>query len=206
MNRNLLLLPTAIIFLLGGCALTPEYKRPESPVPSDWPTGAAYSEQKLDESSPLVSELSWREFITDTHLQEIIGMALDNNRDLRLAALNVERARALYGIRRAELLPTVEATGRESKERIPADLSSSGKSMTTERYDVNLGVSSWEIDFFGRIRSLKDRALEEYLAEDQARRTAQILLISAVANTYLTLAADRESLKLVESTLKTQED
>jgi multidrug efflux system outer membrane protein len=206
MNRNLLLLPTAIIFLLGGCALTPEYKRPESPVPSDWPTGAAYSEQKLDESSPLVSELSWREFITDTHLQEIIGMALDNNRDLRLAALNVERARALYGIRRAELLPTVEATGRESKQRIPADLSSSGKSMTTERYDVNLGVSSWEIDFFGRIRSLKDRALEEYLAEDQARRTAQILLISAVANTYLTLAADRESLKLVESTLKTQED
>jgi multidrug efflux system outer membrane protein len=155
---------------------------------------------------PDVTDLKWREFFTDERLRQVIGTALTNNRDLRLVALNVERARALYGIQRAELMPAVGATGSGEKQRLPADLSSSGKATTSERYDVNVGISSWEIDFFGRIRSLKDRALEEYLATDQARRSAQILLVSAVANTYLALAADREALKLAESTLKTQED
>ncbi|MCK7514269.1 MAG: TolC family protein [Desulfobacterales bacterium] len=99
----------------------------------------------------------------------------------------------MYGIQRAELLPTVNAVGSGSKERVPADLSATGSAMTAEQYSVNLGIISWEIDFFGRIRSLKDKALEEYLATDQARRSAQILLVSAVANAYLALAADREN-------------
>jgi multidrug efflux system outer membrane protein len=149
--------------------------------------------------------LPWREFFTDERLQKIIGIALDNNRDLRLAALNVEKARALYGIQRAALLPSVNAVGMMSKERIPADLSTTGSAVTAEQYGVNLGIISWEIDFFGRIRSLKDQALEEYLATDQARRSAQITLVSTVANAYLTLAADRENLKLVAFTLETQE-
>jgi multidrug efflux system outer membrane protein len=149
--------------------------------------------------------LPWREFFTDERLQKIIGIALDNNRDLRLAALNVEKARALYGIQRAELLPSVNVVGMMSKERVPADLSTTGSAMTAEQYGVNLGIISWEIDFFGRIRSLKDQALEEYLATDQARRSAQITLVSTVANAYLTLAADRENLKLVAFTLETQE-
>ncbi len=110
-----------------------------------------------------------------------------------------------YGIQRAELWPSVNAAGSGSRERVPADLSTTGSARTNERYDVNMGISSWEIDFFGRIRSLKDRALEEYLATDQARRSAQILLVSAVANTYLALAADRENLKLAAATLETQE-
>ena len=130
---------------------------------------------------------------------------MTNNRDLRMAVLNVERARAMYGIQRGELLPAINAVGSGSKQRIPADLSSSGNRQTVERYDANLGVASWEIDFFGRIRSLKDRALEEYLATEQASRSAQILLVSSVANAYLTLAADRENLKLSETTLTTQE-
>jgi multidrug efflux system outer membrane protein len=205
MNRNPFLLLGIIITLLGGCTLAPKYTRPDAPVPVEWPTGAVYHETKSAASALTVSELMWRDFITDERLQKIIETALNNNRDLRLAALNVERARAFYGIQRAELLPTVNAVGSGSKERVPADLSNSGSAMTTERYDVNLGISSWEIDFFGRIRSLKDRALEEYLATDQARRSAQILLVSAVANAYLTLAADRENLKLVASTLETQE-
>ena len=154
----------------------------------------------------MASELKWQEFFTDETLQKIIAMALENNRDLRLAALNVERARAMYGIQRAELLPTIHAVGSGSKERVPADLSSTGSRRTTERYDVDFGIISWEIDFFGRIRSLKDRALEEYLATDQARRSAQLLLVSTVANAYFALAADRENLKLAESTLKTQEE
>jgi multidrug efflux system outer membrane protein len=205
MNRNLFLLLGIIITLLGGCTLAPQYKRPASPVPADWPTGAAYNETKTAASAPAVSELPWREFFVDERLQKVIDLALANNLDLRLAALNVERARAYYGIQRAELLPTIHAVGSGSKERVPADLSSTGSAMTSERYDVNLGISSWEIDFFGRIRSLKDSALEEYIATDQARRSAQILLVSTVANVYLTLAADRENLKLVASTLETQE-
>jgi len=156
-------------------------------------------------SAPAAPELPWREFFADERLQKIIGIALDNNRDLRVAALNVERARALYGIQRAGLLPSVNAVGMMSKQLIPADLSTTGYAMTAEQYSVNLGITSWEIDFFGRIRSLKDQALEEYLATDDARRSAQISLVSAVAQAYLTLTADREALKLVASTLETQE-
>jgi len=185
--------------------MIPKYTRPGAPVPADWPNGTAYQEAKSTASAPTAAELPWREFITDKRLQKIIETALNNNRDLRLAALNVERARALYGIQRAELWPSVNAVGSWYQERVPADLSSTGSAMTSERYDVTLGISSWEIDFFGRIRSLKDRALEEYLATDQARHSAQILLVSTVANAYLTLAADRETLKLAEVTLKTQQ-
>src|SRR5512136_1502229 len=204
MNRNLCLLLGIIITLLGGRTLAPEYTRPASPVPADWPTGAAYNETKTA-APATVSELPWQTFFVDERLQKVIALALANNRDLRLAALNVEKARALYGVQRAELLPTIHAVGSGSKERVPADLSSTGSAMTSERYDVDLGVSSWEIDFFGRIRSLKDRALEEYLATEQARRSAQILLVSAVADAYFTLGADRENLKLATSTLETQE-
>ena len=204
MNRNQFLLLGMIVTLLGGCTLAPEYTRPASPVPAGWPAGAAYQETKTDAAAPAAEGLPWRDFITDGRLKEVLEIALNNNRDLRLAALNVERARAMYGIQRAELLPMVNAVGSGSKSRVPADLSSSGNAMTIERYDVNFGISSWEIDFFGRIRSLKDRALEEYLATDEARRSARILLMSAVANTYLSLAAGRENLGLAAATLETQ--
>ena len=205
MNKNLFPLLSLTLLLLAGCTLAPRYERPAAPVPAEWPAGPAYSEPKADASVPATAERPWREFIGDPRLQKIILTALDNNRDLRIAALNVERARAYYGIQRAELLPSVNAVGSGSKERLPADLSRTGTVTTSEKYSVNLGISSWEIDFFGRIRSLKDRALEEYLATDQARRSTQILLISAVADAYFALGADRENLKLVSSTLETQE-
>ncbi len=204
MNRNVLL-PFIMVIGLTGCTLAPEYTRPAAPVPADWPSGAAYQETNANAAAPTAAELPWREFITDPRLQQVIETALNNNRDLRLAALNVERARAVYGIQRAELWPSVNAAGSWYQERVPADLSSSKSPMTSERYDVNLGFSSWEIDFFGRIRSLQDRALEEYLATDEARRSVQILLVSAGSNAYLTLAADRENLKLAEGTLKSQQ-
>jgi len=205
MNRHLFFLLFGIALVLGGCTLAPKYTRPEAPISADWPTGAAYRETKAMPGTPTATELQWREFFADEKLQEIIETALNNNRDLRLAALNVQRARAFYGIQRAELFPSVNAVGSGSRQRVPADLSATGKEMTTERYSVNPGISSWEIDFFGRIQSLKDRALEEYLSTEQARHSAQILLVSAVANAYLTLAADRGHLKLAESTLETQE-
>ncbi len=189
-----------ILTLLGGCTLAPEYKRPGAPVPAGWQAGAEPAK-----AAATVAELPWREFFPDPGLQKVIETALANNRDLRLAALNADKARALYGVQRSELLPSVNATGSGSLERLPADLSSTGSARTSERYDVKLGVSSWEIDFFGRIRSLKDQALEEYLATDEARRSAQILLVANVANAYLALAADRQNLKLAASTLEAYE-
>ena len=205
MNRRLFFLLVGIVIFLTGCSLAPEYTRPEAQVPASWPTGAAYNDTQAATGVSRASELKWREFFADDKLQKIIAMALGNNRDLRLAALNMERARAMYGIQRAELFPTVNAVGSGSKQRVPADLSTTGKSMTKEQYNVNLGVASWEIDFFGRIRSLKDKALQEYLATEQARRSAQISLVSEVARVYLTLAADRGNLKLAQSTLDTQQ-
>ncbi len=205
MNRKILLLPIVIVFFLCGCTMAPKYTRPDAPVPSDWPTGPSYHEVKQETSAPAAAELPWRDFITDTRLQEVIETALNNNRDLRVAALNVEKAKAMYGIGTATLLPSVNAVGTWYRERVPADLSSTGSTYTVEQYSVNLGFTSWEIDFFGRIRSLKDQALEQYLATDQARRSAQILLVSMVAQAYLALAADRETLQLVSKTLEAQE-
>jgi multidrug efflux system outer membrane protein len=204
MNKNTLSLLAGIAIVIGGCTMAPKYTRPEASVPPDWPTGAAYKGTRVMSGIATPAEIQWREFFGDEHLQQIIDMALNNNRDLRLAALNVERVRALYGIQRAKVFPSVNAVGSGSKQRVPADLSITGNRMTSERYDVNLGITSWEIDFFGRIRSLKDRALEEYLATEEAGHSARILLVSAVANAYLTLAADRENLKLAENTLQTQ--
>ena len=204
MNRNLFLLVFGIVLGLAGCTLAPEYTRPEAPVPEVWPSGAAYQETKGLPITPPATEISWKEFFRDDRLQQLIAMALNNNRDLRIAALNVERARALYGVQRAELYPTLTVVGSGSKERVPADLSTTRSARTTERYSVDLGILSWEIDFFGRIRSLKDRALEQYLATEEARRSAQILIVSNVVTAYLSLAADREALELAETTLQTQ--
>ena len=205
MNRQLLLLLVGLAIFSGGCSLAPKYTKPEAPIPDKWPQGAAYQDAKGPAGAPTTSELGWREFFTDQRLQQIIEMALNNNRDLRLAALNVERVRALYGIQRAELFPAVDAVGAGGKQRQSSDLISPGDPRTIEQYSIDLGIISWEIDFFGRIRSLKDQALQEYLATEQARRSAQISLIAEVTRVYLTLAADRENLKLVRSTLETQQ-
>ncbi len=205
MKTKLFLLSILMTLLPWGCTMVPKYERPAAPVPAEWPQGAAYQAPESAAAAPTASELKWREFFTDEKLQKVIETALNNNRDLRLAALNVERARALYGIQRAELLPTVNAAGGWIRQRVPADLSSTGTPMTVDQYDVTFGISSWELDFFGRIRSLKDRAFEEYIATDQARRSFQILLVSSVANAYLAFAADRENLQLAASTLEAQE-
>jgi len=204
MNKQVFFLLVGIFFL-GGCSMAPKYTQPKAPIPVQWPQGTAYKGAQEVPGLVTAPELSRQEFFADPKLQKIIEMALDNNRDLRLAALNVERMRALYDIQRAELLPSVNAIGSGNKQRVPADLSTTGESMTVEQYGVNLGIASWEIDFFGRIRSLKEQALQEYLATEQARRSAQIMLVSGVAGVYLTLAADRGNLKLAQSTFETQQ-
>jgi multidrug efflux system outer membrane protein len=197
----------ATMITLAGCStLAPKYSQPALPVPTEWPSGVAYKDNAVKPGDVPAADITWRDFFVDERLQKVINLALINNRDLRVATLNIERTRALYRIQRAELLPTVNAGATFSKERVPGILSGSGKPITTELYNVNLGISSWELDLFGRIRSLKDAALQEYLATEQARRSTQISLIAEVANTCLTLAADRELLKLAQETLRAQED
>jgi multidrug efflux system outer membrane protein len=171
---------------------------------AEWPSGRLMRTPRTT-TAPEAPDLKWQEFFLDPKLQRLIETALTDNRDLRLAALNVERARALYGIQRAELLPTVDATASGNLQRLPADLSPTGTAATFEQYRVHLGVLAWEPDFFGRIRSLNESALQAYFATAQARRGAQILLVSSVANAYLVLAADRESLALAQTTLQTQQ-
>jgi len=205
MNKTLLLPVIVMALFLSSCSLAPEYTRPEAPIPGDWPQGAAYESGRGTAGAAVVPMPGWRDFFADQQLQAIIRTALGNNRDLRLAALNVEKVRALYGVQRAALFPSVDAAGTMAKERVPADLSSTGKSRIAEEYSVSLGIASWEIDFFGRLRNLKDQALQEFLATEQAHRSAQLSLISSVAGAYLALAADRGNLGLAQSTLDSQQ-
>ena len=200
-----LCLPLAALLCLGGCTMAPRYARPEPPVPAAWPSGPAYQERSGSQADQKVAELPWQEFFVEPQLQKLIALALTNNRDLRIAALNIERSRAQYRIQRAELLPQIDATGAGSKQRIPEILSGTGQAETVHQYSVGLGVSAHELDLFGRVQSLKDQALEEYLATEQARRTVQISLVAEVATSYLTLAADRERLHLAQETLTAQQ-
>ncbi len=190
--------------LFGCSTMAPDYKRPAAPVPSEWPTGPAYKETGGGADS-YAADIGWRQFYSDEKLQKVVSLALSNNRDLRIATLNIERARALYRIQRAELFPAPNASGSWTEQRIPADTAQSGEAYNSHQYSVNAGVSSWELDFFGRLRSLKDRALEQYLATEHAGRSAQISLVAEVANAYLTFAADCENLKLAQSTLEAQQ-
>lgn len=201
--KRRLLLSLGVMLCMGGCTLAPKYAQPPAPIPDQWPPGDAL---QATPGAPAVPELSWQDFFADQHLRKIMDTALDKNRDLRLAALNVERARALCGMQRGELFPSVNATGGGIKQRLSSDLIGQEDARTREQYNLDLGVASWEIDFFGRIRSLHDQALEEYLATDEARRSAQIALVSEVARVYLTLAADRENLSLAQSTLENQQE
>ncbi|MBI5690494.1 MAG: efflux transporter outer membrane subunit [Verrucomicrobia bacterium] len=205
MKHSLFLILGGFALVTAGCTLAPKYERPAAPVAAAWPSGPAYASAGVVTAAPAAPELPWREFFTDPKLRQVIDGALANNRDLRLASLNVELARSLYGIQRDQLFPALNASAGASKQRTSGELTQSGQRLVTERYDVAAGVFSWEIDLFGRLRSLKGRALEEYLATEQARRGAQTLLVSAVASAYLTLAADREALALAQATLEAQQ-
>ena len=200
-----LCLPLGALLYLAGCTtMAPKYSRPAAPVPPAWPSGSAYKEATGAASKP-VADIPWQEFFADPQLRKLISLALENNRDLRVALLNIERSRAQYQIQRSDLFPKVDASAAGNFQRLPATLSSSGRAMTIDQYSAGLGVSSYELDLFGRVRSLKDQALEQYLSTEQARRSVQISLVSEVAATWLALAADRERLQLAKDTLTSQQ-
>ncbi|HEX2768443.1 MAG TPA: TolC family protein, partial [Geobacteraceae bacterium] len=201
-----LCLPLGTLLCLAGCmTMAPKYSRPAAPVPAGWPTGAAYKANTAKPDDPVAVEVPWREFFVAPQLRKVIELTLANNRDLRVAALNIEKSRAMYQIQRAELFPQIDGTGAGSVQRLPADLSGTGHARVAEQYSVGLGVSAYELDLFGRVRSLKDQALEQFLATEEARRSVQISLVAEVANSWLTLAADRERLKLAKDTLESQQ-
>jgi multidrug efflux system outer membrane protein len=205
--KKALFLPMGAILILAGCStMAPKYSRPEAPVQAAWPAGDSYRAEAAKPAQKPVADIPWQEFFVDAKLRKLIALALENNRDLRVAVLNIERSRAQYQIRRADLLPHVDASASASFQRVPEDLSTTGKAMNVDQYNVGLGVSSYELDLFGRVRSLKDQALEQYLATEQARQSVQISLVSQVAVAYLTLAADRERLQLAKETLANQQD
>lgn len=183
---------------LTGCTLMPNYQRPDLPVQNTWPTGDAYSS---GQQGQYVS-LGWRDFFADKDLQSLIETAIANNKDLRVAALNVAAYEAQYRIQRSELFPSLDANGTGSRQHVPADVSSTGKSRVNSSWGVTLGVTSYELDFFGRIRSLNEAALQQYLSTQEAQRNTQISLIASVANAWLTLQADKALLKLTEETLE----
>lgn len=182
----------AATLLLMGCSMMPRYERPEAPVPAEWPDAAA-------SQGPAAAQLDWPAFFPDARLRGLIATALRNNRDLRIAVLNIEQARSQYDIRSADWLPSVGAG--ISGSRTPA---SGGGSAQT--YTAGLQFSAWEIDFFGRIASLSEAALAQYLATQEGRKAAQITLVSTVANTWLNLVADEELLALARQTLATREE
>jgi multidrug efflux system outer membrane protein len=190
-------LAAALPFLLAGCTLIPKYVRPAAPVPPRLAGAEATAEE------PLPQDLPWREFFTDEHQRAVIEQALANSRDLRIALLDVEQVRALYRIQRAELLPSVGILADASAQRIPA--SKDEKAFTSEQYTAALGVSGWELDLFGRVRSLERSALEQYLATEQAGRAARMALVAAVAQGYLAVAADADGLRLSKGTLEAQQ-
>ncbi|SNB47108.1 AdeC/AdeK/OprM family multidrug efflux complex outer membrane factor [Geobacter sp. DSM 9736] len=206
-TKKLVYLSLVTSLLLAGCStMAPKYTRPETPVASAWPSGPAYKAEAVKPEQKPLAEIPWKEFFIEPQLQNLIGLAIENNRDLRVAVLNIERFRAQYQIRRADLVPNIAATAGAGFQRVPEDLSATGEARTVEQYDVGLGMSYYELDLFGRVRSLKDQALEQYLATEHARRSVQIALVSQVATAYLTLASDRERLKLARETLANQEE
>ncbi|CAK9887744.1 MULTISPECIES: AdeC/AdeK/OprM family multidrug efflux complex outer membrane factor [Pseudomonas] len=203
MSKSLLSLAVTA-FILGGCSLIPDYQTPESPVAAQWPQGPAYSPTESAEVA--AAEQGWRQFFHDPALQQLIQTSLVNNRDLKVAALNIDAYRAQYRIQRADLFPAVSANGSGSRQRMPANMSQTNESSITSQYSATLGVSAYELDLFGRVRSLTEQQLEIYLSSEEARRSTQISLVASVANAYFTWQADQALLKLTEDTLKTYEE
>lgn len=195
----------AALFSLAGCSLAPHYSRPAAPVPADWPQGSVHGVDAAASSDRMVAQIPWQEYFRDEKLRRLIALALESNRDLRVAALNVERSRAQYQIRRADLLPGLNASGDGMFKRQPEGFSSNGSAETVHQYAVALGVSSYELDLFGRVQSLKDQALQQYFASEQARRSVQISLVAEVAAQYLALAAERERLRLAQETFANEQ-
>lgn len=191
MLKHFSLMALAATAALSGCSLIPQYERPAAPVPAVYSQAGAQGEN---------TAIAWRDYFTDPRLQQLIALALDNNRDLRVAALNLEQARAQFQVQRSALLPNLGgvASANRGNSQVTGELGTT--------YTVGLAVSAWELDFFGRIHSLKEAALAQYLATDEGRKAYELTLVSSVAQGWLALIADEELLDISRRTLLTREE
>lgn len=194
------LLATALMAALSGCSFQPHYQRPALPVADQWQQPADTTTGKA------ASDIAWNEFFRDSDMRQLISLALANNRDLKVAALNVESARAQYQITGADLMPSVGAELSKTAEHLPGGLYSTQSTgpVTYQQYQGDLAVSSWELDFWGRIRSLRDQSLEQYLADQSTQQATRISLIAEVAQAYITLSADSDLEKVAQQTAASQ--
>lgn len=186
---------------LAGCDMAPKYVRPALPVPAETPAGPAYPAGSQEDVTP--ADIAWTEFFTDDRLRQVIGIALENNRDLRLAIANVEQARAQYRVQRADIFPTLGADGSATYQKSPFAPAGGGTTAgRTDSYSASIGVSAWEIDLFGRVRNLTRAAQEQFFAAQENRNAAQTALIAEVATAWLAMAADQERLRIARDTEK----
>ena len=182
---------------LAGCSFIPTFSRPAAPVAPAFPQVAASSAPAA--SAKAAADIEWQSFFKDARLKRLIELSLENNRDLRVAALNIDATRAKLQVARADQLPTVNAGINGSRGPVASGAISSS-------YTAGLSVTAYELDFFGRVRALSQAAQSQLLATEEARKTVQISLIASVANTYLTLLADDELLRVTRETLKTRQE
>lgn len=196
------ILTITLLFLVSSCSFVPEYVKPKLPVPEKIATEGNI-EVNVKENP---QNISWTEFVKDEKLKKIIQIGLENNKDIKIAMLNVEKMGSLYGVQKSSLYPSLNASADMIKKRTPKDLSKDGKASHSEQYDVTLGITAWEIDFLGRLRSLKESALEEFLAMNESQRAVKLTIISEISKTYLNIAYAKNLFKLVEEILKSEEE
>ncbi|MDD1139400.1 efflux transporter outer membrane subunit [Pseudomonas sp. TNT2022 ID233] len=187
-----------IAMLLGGCSMAPTYERPAAPVADTW------AGQSAKQGSP-INQLAWQTFIVDPELRRLVVIALDNNRSLRQTLLDIEQARAQYRIQRADRVPGLNANASGNRQHLPADLASDGRAGVASNYQVGVSLPEYELDLFGRVKSLSDSALQEYLATEEAARAAQIALVAEVSQAYLIHDGAQRRLDLTQQTLISRE-
>lgn len=185
---------------ISGCQLAPSQQPIELPVPNAYKQ-LPETANNLDMSA---AELPWQQFFSNSKLQRLIQQSLDNNKNLQIAALNVQRVRALYQIEDSTLYPELALNAAGSRLRLPADLSSTGKSQISQQYSATVGITSYELDFWGKVGNQSEQALQQLFATEQGQRSNQISLVAELANTWLTYAADQQLLELAKDTLSSQ--
>ena len=194
-----IVIAASAIFITACAPFKPDYTRPAAPIAEQFPN--LFGEKPA--STVAAADIDWQTFFTDAQLKRLIAAALQNNRDLRIAVQSIEQARAQYQIRQADQLPTVNVAASGLRQPNPNPANGAGRISSV--YSAGLAITAYEFDFFGRVASLKDAALAQYLATEEGRKTAQISLIAGVANTYLGLLADDELLAITQQTLVTRQ-
>ncbi|HQS22398.1 MULTISPECIES: efflux transporter outer membrane subunit [unclassified Acidovorax] len=195
----------ALLALAGCTSLAPDYARPMLPVPATLNGTNGPNGSEGTALAPETGPMGWQEFLQEPRLRELVALALQNNRDLRVAVLAIEKARAQYGVEQSSRFPAVGATAAGNRTRTADDLNTSGRSPTSSQYSAQLGFSSYEIDFFGRVKNLNEAALQEFLRTTENRRSVQLSLVAEVANAWLTLDADGRRLQLAQDTLRSRQ-